>query len=62
MGLATAIILDSGIDNETGSIVLESQINITIPDYEIASPLVCCTSNGYNHSTNISVSREFSME
>ena len=62
LGLATAIILDSGIDKETGSIMLKSQINITIPDYEIPSPLVCCTSNGHNDSVEILVTREFSME
>ena len=60
-GSATARLLSYRIENETGFIILESQINITVQAYYPASPLTCLNSNGYNDSIELHVSRKFSM-
>ena len=61
-GSATARLTGYSVDNETGLITLESQINITVLAFETASPLVCSTVDGSNDSIQIHVSRKFNME
>ena len=58
-GFGTARLLNC--INDTGCLMLESQVNITTPDYSAASPLVCHTSSGFNDSVDIHVCRKFSM-
>ena len=40
-GSATARLTGYSVDNETGLIILKSQVNITVLVYKTASPVVC---------------------
>ena len=60
-GFATARLLSYRIETETGFIILESQINITVQAHNPAAPLTCLNINGYNDSVELYVSRKFSM-